>query len=293
MNDKKMDVYDIVTERIVKILESGVIPWNSPYDHNTSLGYMPRNLVNDKEYRGVNRWLLYGRFENPYYVSANQCRALGGVVRKEEWWKNSLVTWWKTEEHIDERTQEVTKRWYLRFYKVWNVLQCDGIKHKRLDVKLNDNPEMVKPTAVVRGMPNKPAIKQDSPKVAYYNPKADEVHIGKVGNFKTSTAYYATLFHELVHSTGHESRLNRGLEGITTNKLGYSREELVAELGSAYLCELSGIGKPTLKNAAAYIQHWVTFITEDPKAMVGAALRAEKACDYILNREHESSSEEE
>jgi antirestriction protein ArdC len=275
-NSDKITVYEIVTLRILDMLEQGEIPWQRPYLGGSTS--MPRNLITNKEYRGINRWLLWGQFDSPYYLTFNQAKELGGNVRKGE--KASMVTYWNKVEAIDKATGEKTTKSFLRYYNVFNVTQCENLKHARLiPTKDNGNVELVKPSKIVKEMPNKPTIKHDSPNGAYYIPSLDAVHIGTVKQFTSSESYHATLFHELIHSTGHKSRLDREL---VQEKVKYSREELIAEFGSAFLCEVSGISKPTIKNATAYIQHWRQFIESDVKAVVSAASKAEKACDYIL-----------
>lgn len=279
-NPDKVTVYEIVTMRILDMLDAGDIPWHRPYLGGASA--MPKNLITNKEYRGINRWLLYGQFDSPYYLTFNQAKELGGNVRKGE--KASMVTFWNRVETIDKVTGEKVNRSFLRYYNVFNVSQCEGIKHARLvPSKDNGNVEIVKASKIVKEMPNRPTIKNDSPNGAYYYPAMDEVHIGTVKQFVSSEAYHATLFHELIHSTGHGKRLDRELKG-SVDKVKYSREELIAEFGAAFLCELSGISKPTIKNSTAYIQHWRKYIESDIQAVVSAASKAEKACDYILNR---------
>lgn len=282
-NEDKVSVYEIITIKILDMLDQGEIPWHRPYLGDTTS--MPKSLITGKEYRGINRWLLYGQFDSPYYLTYNQAKELGGNVRKGE--RSSMITYWNRVSTIDKATKKETTKSFLRYYSVFNVTQCDGLKHARLvPTKKNGNVELVKPNLLVKNMPNKPVIKQDSPNGAYYSPVKDEVHIGTVKQFTSSEAYHATLFHELIHSTGHSSRLDRELKPMV-DKDKYSREELIAEFGAAFLCEISGISKPTIKNSAAYIQHWKRFFESDVKAIVSCASKAEKACDYIRGIENE------
>lgn len=275
-------VYEIITNRIIQLMDEGEIPWNRPYNSNAS--DFAKNLITNKEYRGINRWLLFGRYPSPYYLTSKQAKKLGGRVKREEYFNNyQIVVFWDIKDRVPTEDNASKTSAILRFYKVWNVEQCEGLKHERLVSKDNGNHELVKPTNIVKGMPNKPIIKNDSASVAYYRPSDDSVHIGTVKQFKTAEAYHSTLFHELVHSTGHASRLDRELNP-STEKDKYSREELIAEFGSAFLCEMAGISKPTIKNSAAYIQHWQKFLVEDVMAVVTCASKAEKACDYILNK---------
>jgi antirestriction protein ArdC len=262
------------------MLDNGTIPWQQPYLEGEQ-GAMPRNLISNREYSGINRWLLWQKFPSPYYLTFNQAKELGGNVRKGE--KASMITFCSKVESIDKATNEKTTRAILRYYNVFNVTQCENLEHVRLEEKDNGNREMVKPNLIVKNMPNKPAIKPSNKPYAYYYPAKDEVCINGVKQFKTSEAYYSTLFHELAHSTGHESRLAREL-GTTMEKEKYSREELVAEFASAFLCEVAGISKPTIKNAASYISHWKQFLASDAKAVVTCASRAEKAASYILGK---------
>jgi antirestriction protein ArdC len=279
----KVNVYEIITLRILDMLEEGKIPWNKPYLEGAS-GQMPMNLISGKCYRGINRWLLRGQFDSPYYLTLKQVLGLKARVRREEFSKPSIVTYWNMIETIDKVTKEKKQMGMLRYYRVYNVTQCEGLKHSRLVVSAtNDNQELLEPASIVKGMPNKPTIKFDSSSVAYYQPSDDSVHIGTVKQFKTSEMHYATMFHELIHSTGHKSRLERDLKPSFA-KEEYSREELIAEFGSAFLCEITGISKPTIKNATAYIQHWKEFISSDVQAVVSCASKAEKSCDFILNR---------
>lgn len=284
-SETKVNVYEIVTMKILDLMEQGIIPWNEPYLEGQ--GAMPKNLITGKEYRGINRWLLYHRFDSPYYLTLKQVLGLKARVKKEEFSSYSIVTYYDIKQVLNKETNEVQNKFFLRYYKVYNASQCVGLKHKSLvPVKDNGNREIAKPANIVKAMPNKPTIKYDSPTGAYYIPSMDIVHIGNVKEFKTSEAFHATLFHELVHSTGHSKRLDRELKPLG-DKAKYSREELIAEFGSAFLCEISGISKPTIKNATAYLQHWSQFLQEDPKAIVVAASKAEKACDYILNKKAE------
>jgi antirestriction protein ArdC len=141
-----------------------------------------------------------------------------------------------------------------------------------------------------------PAIHHDGKGRCFYRPSSDSVHMTPSSAFNSAEGYYSTLLHELVHSTGHASRLNRsGVNGTGPVKFGsedYSREELVAELGAAFLCAETGISQPVIENQAAYIRGWLNALQDDPKAIVWAAGKAARAADYIANRKHEAESEE-
>ena len=134
--------------------------------------------------------------------------------------------------------------------------------------------------AIVKGMPNPPAFEQDSQ--AAYIPSRDAVTMPSRTAFESQSEYYSTLFHELTHSTGHAKRLAR--EGFDPQKFGsesYSREELIAEMGSAMLCGIAGIEQATISNSAAYLQSWIKRLKADSRLVVSAASAAQKAADYI------------
>jgi antirestriction protein ArdC len=170
----------------------------------------------------------------------------------------------------------------IRYYKVFNAEQTEGIDYpKPPERDFNPIEEAEK---ILAGMPNRPAITHGEAR-AYYRPSEDRVNLPPQGSFTSDEAYYSTLFHELAHATGHASRLDRK-EITEVNLFGshdYSKEELVAEMGSAYLCGASGISPQTIDNQAAYIHGWLRKLRDDQKFVVLAAAKAQKAADYILN----------
>jgi antirestriction protein ArdC len=275
-------VYQIVTEQIIKQLESGVAPWRKPWRTEP-----PCNLVSGKPYRGINPFLLAPQgYGSRYWLTFNQANRLGGHVRQGE--KSSIVTFWKigTEKTVvdDDGNERKSRPFLLRFYRVFNVEQTEGIADKLGIGKASPRiPNLDQCDQIVAGMPHKPVIIQDGR--AWYKPSADVVGMPSRNAFESPEAYYATLFHELTHSTGHSSRIGRdGIEKL--NEFGsesYSREELVAELGSAMLCGVTGIEPATIANSAAYLKAWIDVLRGDSKLIVSAASQAQKASDYILN----------
>lgn len=276
-------VYQIVTDRILAELAKGVVPWLKPWRNDGSL---PTNLVSKKPYRGANLFLLPREYPTNYFVSFRQCKGLGGRVRKGE--RAHLVVFWKFLKQTDQETGEPTGRDIpmLRYYNVFNVDQCEGLDLSKIpEVELSDIPTLDRCEATVDGMPNPPEIKEGDAFACYY-PAIDMVNMPQRGLFKSSESYYKTLFHELVHSTGHESRLDRMTDRISyaRGSQDYSREELVAEMGAAFLAGQCGIDtEEETKQSASYIDSWRRKISEDPKLVVTAAGRAQKAADYILD----------
>jgi len=275
--------YERITERIVSLLEQGTVPWHKPWNVTTGL---PRNLVSKKPYRGINVFLLMAMgYESPHWLTFRQALQLGGNVKKGE--KSCPVVFWKRMQIEDEETEEQRRIPLLRLYHVFNVAQCEALKAAPEEVPMT----VTKPAEIVAGMPQRPTIKHGMTQ-AYYSPTEDCVGMPSRERFDTEDSYHATLFHELVHSTGHESRLKRG-SVIERNRFGsdpYCKEELVAELGSAFLCGHAGIVDRTIDGSAAYLQAWLKQLKEDRTLIVYAAAQAQKAADFILGRKPESEA---
>ncbi len=272
-------VYDIVTDQVLRLLESGTVPWHQPW----SGGGAPRNLASGKAYRGINPFLLASTgFASPYWLSYKQAQARGGNVRKGE--KSTLVVFWKLwdRESTDASGETSTKRLpILRYYRVFNAEQCDGINAPALEAI--DFEPIARCESVVAAMPKPPTLTHGEPR-AYYRPLTDTVNMPDRERFNSPPEYYSTLFHELTHATGHVSRLGRkGIEDIQPfGSSDYSREELVAEMGAAFLCGHCSIESATLDNSAAYINGWLRQLRNDPMLVVQAAGLAQRAADCIL-----------
>jgi antirestriction protein ArdC len=273
-------VYSIVTEQILKQLESGVVPWRKPWSAEP-----PCNLVSGKEYRGINPFLLASQgYGSRYWLTFNQANKLGGHVRKGE--KGSIVTFWNIgEEEIvqdEDGNKRKSKPFLLRYYRVFNVEQTEGIADKLgLGDFIPRVPSIDQCEAIVKRMPNPPTMQQDAR--AWYRPSPDTVGMPSQSLFNSSEEYYSTLFHELTHSSGHASRVGReGIEDIAAfGSESYSKEELIAEMGAAMLCGVTGISPATIPNSAAYLQGWISRLRGDSKLLVSAASQAQKAVDYI------------
>jgi antirestriction protein ArdC len=277
---KAMHVYEIVTDKILKQLESGVAPWRKPWTSQP-----PMNLISQKEYRGLNTFLLGSQgYGSRYWLTFNQASKLGGHIKAGE--KSSLVIFWNIgEETIRKKpdgSERKSKPILLRYYSVFNLQQTEGIAEKLgLDKQPALIPSLEDCEAIVANMPNPPSREQSDK--AWYKPAADTVGMPNRSLFNSPQAYYATLFHELTHSTGHVSRLSR--EGIMEHHAfgdaDYSREELVAEMGAAMLCGVTGIEPAVIDNSVAYLQNWIRVLKGDSKLLVTAASAAQKAADYI------------
>jgi len=279
-------VYDIITERVIALLEQGTVPWQKPF--NVERGF-PRNLVSKKTYRGINVFLLHAmHYESPFWLTFNQAKQLGAHIRKGE--KACPVVFWKQLEVEDKATHEIEKIPMLRFYHVWNVAQVDGLNELPDPTPLAPT---TKPAEIVANMPQRPEIKFGMAK-AFYSPAEDFVGMPNRERFTSEEEFYSVIYHELCHSTGAAHRLNRPTV-TEANNFGseeYSKEELVAEMGAAFLCGQAGIAERTLNNSVAYLQNWLEALHNDHKLIVQAAAQAQKAADFILGIKFEDAPAE-
>ena len=283
-----MNVYEIVTEKIVKLLEQGIVPWRRPW---TSTG-LPRNLVSKKPYRGVNVFLLSAsKYVSPFWLTMRQANELGGHIRKGE--ESTAIVFWKIDEakqstedlDADEKTR---RRFLLRFYRVWNLEQCElpqSVLDKLPKMETHQHDPIEAVEKIIAGMPNPPEIVRGGSK-AFYSLLTDRITLPPRELFISAEEEAATETHELIHSSGSEKRLAR--EGICEaapfGSPVYSKEELTAELGAAYLCAEAGISNAVIANQAAYVAGWLKKLRDDLKLLIHAAAQAQKAADFILNR---------
>lgn len=284
MNTKNK-INEMITQRMIeRIQATGSLPWRKPW---VSSGARPQNLFSRKPYRGVNAFLLHMMgYAQPFFLTMKQANELGGRIRKGE--KAVPVVFWKMVEHDAEKRPDEEQKSYvvLRYYHVFNVAQCDGLPEDKIP-KLETPDREVNPIEaaelLVADMPNRPELKYGR-SYAAYSPLGDEVRMPSPEMFLSDEAFYSTLFHELVHSTGHSSRLAR--KGVTDlNRFGsheYSKEELVAEMGAAFLCGHCGILPQVQDNTAAYMNCWLERLKADPSMLITAGQQAQKAYDYIV-----------
>jgi antirestriction protein ArdC len=293
-------IYQTVTDRIISSLKAGVIPWEKPWKSpRYAGGSFPRNFYTGKPYRGINILLLWSsEYNSPFWLTFKQAQALKGTVRKGEHgmpivFYKQLLEYAKNEDEgtgEDERAPFVLCR-----YTVFNVEQCDGLMLPEIEQPTSapeiDADETCE--AILDGWENRPALylTSETEQRAYYRPGTDSVHIPARSRFVDAPHYYSTLFHELVHSTGHESRLNRTFGARFGDEL-YSKEELVAEMGAAFLCAIAEIANEhTDRNTTAYIQNWITRLQADNRLIVHAAANAQRAVDCILGNTFEEKTE--
>ena len=284
MKTQKFDIYEMVTNLIVKRLESGVVPWQMPWKTG---GAIPRNLVTKKPYRGFNFWyLLSFGFERPYFLTFHQAKELGGAVKKGA--KSHLVVFWKLFD-VQQKDGSMEQVPMLRYYRIFHVDDITGIPQNKIPSDKAHDHDFNPITAcdeMVERWKDSPEIKFGFHQAAYF-PLRDEVHMPDPNTFFEDEKYYSTLFHELVHSTGHRKRLDRHSK-FPDHKFGsrdYSQEELIAEMGAAYLCGITGIENKTIDNSASYIHSWLSKLKSDNKFIIQAASHAQRAVDYILENQ--------
>lgn len=279
------DVYSIVTEKILKALEEGVVPWQKPWvGTGAAINYISR-----KPYKGVNTLLLDQPGE---YLTFKQCAALGGKIKKGE--KAQMIVFFTFSEHKEKDANgddKITTFPVLKYYSVFHITQCEGIESK-LEPPSPEADPLAEGETIIDGYISRSGVGFEAVKGsdrAFYRPSEDRVVVPHISQYKLVEEYYSTTFHELTHSTGHSSRLKRFGEkndGIAAfgNDV-YSKEELIAEIGSSMLMSIAGIERSeTFQNSAAYLQSWLNVLKGDKRLIVTAANAAQKAVDLILGK---------
>ena len=279
----KLDVYQLVTDQIISLLEQGIVPWQRPWND----AGVPMNLLSKRQYRGINLWLLLSlNYERNFFLTWEQIKSIGGSVNKGE--TGQIVVFWKPLQKKAEETEEKQKSVpMLRYYKVFNIAQCRDIPENlipKVNPSIGEATPLMECEAIIHGMPDCPTIVHKDPH-AFYRIDTDTVNMPKKKSFKSSESYYSTLFHELVHSTGAEKRLGRKtlIDMVPFGAVSYAQEELVAEMGSAYLCRYCDILPNEINNTVAYLDNWLGVLKNDKRFIISASGQAQKAVDFILN----------
>lgn len=285
----KADVYTRVTDKIVAALEAGVRPWMQPWRVEEAAGKISRPLrANGKPYQGVNVLLLWGEsidkgYVAPFWMTFKQALELGGRIRKGE--HGSLVvyadTFRKTE--TDEETGEDVERSipFMKGYTVFNVEQIENLPERYYAKPADPLPASERLEHADRFFLNTRADIRHGGNRAYYALGDDHIQMPPFEAFRDAESYAATLAHELTHWTRHPTRLDRNLGRKHWGDEGYAREELVAELGSAFLCADLGLAPEILEDHAAYIDSWLKVLKDDKRFIFTAASHAQRAADYL------------
>ena len=300
----KPDLYQEITNRIIKCLEEGTVPWLKPWnnpDYNLAL---PQNAVSSRHYSGINILLLWiasaeKGYKQSKWITAKAANKLGGRVRKGE--KATIVVNYNPidREKCDDEGNPILDKdgnpemehfAVLKRHPLFNIEQCDGLPTAMYDsVSVqNDNAGSAQYTLfaeirqMIKGMDLEVKVKPSSR--AFYHPIEDKVVMPEMKQFHSEAGFYGTLLHEMTHATGHSKRLHR--EGITSGKAKfgnkiYAFEELIAEMGSAFVCAHLGFNE--VPQNAAYIESWIKVLKEDKRAIFKASGFARNACEYMMD----------
>lgn len=290
----RRNLYDEVTTKIIAELEAGRLPWVQPWGSSGTCLGLPRNALTARNYSGVNVLILWGAvIEHGYpsqsWLTFRQAREAGGNVVKGERGTSVVYADRFTPETEKARARETGEDArsvpFLKRFTVFNVAQCEGLR-PGLAADPAPLPEreivpLAEEVIAASGVPFRIGGSE-----AFYAPGPDYVQVPPQPAFFAQVNYYRTALHELTHATGHASRLARDLTGRFGTK-GYAREELVAEMGSAFLCAALGI-QPTVRHAD-YIASWLEVLREDNRAIIRAASQASKAADWLLTRHNQAA----
>lgn len=289
--DRMKDYRKEVTERIVKMIEQGTAPWQRPWDLKKAMMARPHN-INGRPYHGINSLLLWSvsmdkGYNDPRWLTFKQINELGGKIKKGE--KSVVVEYWQwTKKEVDKETGEeqlIKLEKPRRFTaNVFNAMQTTGLPELKIEPLKFSPHERAENIIKAAGV----NIIESIDGRAYYSPNSDLIAVPPKNTFATQDGYYSTVLHEIGHSTGHKSRLNRFEPGAKFGNAVYAREELRAELASTFLCNELGIAhEMDNQQHAAYVGHWIKTLREDYNEIFRAASDADKIVTYLYEREKE------
>jgi antirestriction protein ArdC len=283
------DIYQTITERFLVQLKSGTVPWRKPW-------LDAQNIVSRQPYHGINALLLGSSdFQSPFWLTFRQAVDLGGSIKKGA--KSTPVIYYKFLDKTDSdgnpirQNNGTSKRIpFVRWSNVFNLDQTEGVEPPALTISRSDLSASERASAIVQKAKLCPIY--DSGFAALYSPRDDVIRMSSPSAFRSQEDYYHCLYHEMTHASGHGSRLNR--DGITQRaKFGserYSKEELIAELGAAFLSNEAGIlDRVRFDNSAAYLASWIAKLENDPRLIVSAASQAQRSADFIMGVQQKES----
>ncbi|MBK9632895.1 MAG: DUF1738 domain-containing protein [Saprospiraceae bacterium] len=290
-------LYEEVTNRIIELIENGVAPWRMPW----STYGLARNYLSGRFYTGINFLLMNNtKHPVPYFMTFKQVKELGGKVKSGS--KSEMVIYFKifykdennftmTDEEAKAKRlkgEEIKILRFIRYFNVFNIEDIEGVEldlNRFKEVKLTANERNERCEYIIKNMPNPPEFRQIDANRAYYSPKGDYINLPSLNQFESAEHYYATSFHEMIHSTGHESRLARpaimDMSGFGSKS--YSHEELIAEVGANYISNHCQIDfDSVITNSASYLADWLEVLQEDSMFIFKVSAEAQRAVDYIL-----------
>jgi antirestriction protein ArdC len=285
------EVYSMITQKIIEELEQGIVPWHKPWKASD----VPRSFSTGKPYQGIN--LLYlattarlMNYESPFWITYKNAIKQGGYVKRGE--HAIPVVYWKK---VVKEDEDGEKKFYsfLKYDNVYNLDQTEGVKNVPCIGQVVINNPIEECEKIVLGFKNQPNTEHGGDR-AYYNSNFDKIVLPKLNSFDSAENYYCTRFHEMIHSTGHASRLNRKsiVDACKFGDTNYSEEELIAEIGAAYLCGCAGIENLVVNNSVAYIANWLTKLRNDKQFIVKASSKAQRAANFVLDIKEESKQED-
>jgi len=280
----KHDIYQSVTDSIINLLEQDLAPWHKPWSDSDSIDCaLPFNAATGRHYSGINVALLWAKgYETGYlmngWLTYKQALDLGGHVMKGE--KSQRIVFWKFRDV--EKNGKIETIPFARAYSVFNVEQCNGLENSKVGELISP----VEPDDVIHWCQTVGADIRHGGNRACFVPSHDFIQLPRPEQFENYSVYHATALHELTHWTGHKSRIDRQF-GKRFGDQAYAFEELIAEIGSAFLCASIGIENAPLEHHASYLDHWLSILKQDKRAIFTAASQSQKACDYCINHGQE------
>jgi antirestriction protein ArdC len=283
---QRSDLYTRVTARVVADLERGVRPWLKPWTSSAIRITRPRRY-NGSPYRGINVLLLWGEaiergYVAPIWMTYRQALALGAHVRQGERGTTIVYADRIVRTETDPSGNDIERTIpFLKAFTVFNVEQIANLSAEycpRLEPETDSTQRITFAEAFVAATG---ATIHHGGDAAYYDPRLDLIRLPLRSAFREAESYAATKIHELTHWTAQSSRLNRDFGGKRFGDTGYAREELVAELGSAFLCVDLGITPEPREDHASYLDHWIAVLKEDTRAIFTASAHAQKAADFL------------
>lgn len=291
---KTVDLYASVTADVIRQLEEGTPPWTRPWkdDRRRGVGMIPSNLATGRLYSGGNVLLLWmtamqNGYSNLQFCTYRQANEMGAKVRKGA--RSTHVIFTKHVIRKEDETGEEKPGTVVKTYPLFHVSQLEGVPDKYLEPQIPDDKEAVHAEAMELRERSGVTTVHGANKAAYY-PARDEIVMPNLGVFESEDAYWGVWCHEATHATGHKDRLER-VYGKRFGDAGYAFEELVAELGSAFLCARLGI--PPSFRSASYIESWLKVLNGDNRAIFSAASYAGHAADWLWKKAFPETAAEE
>lgn len=255
----RAEIYNQISEKIITKIKEGVLPWRKSWKHG-----LPMNFISKRPYTGINFLaLLINDFPSPYYLTFLQCKERNGLINSGS--KGELIVYWSIND-IALKDEEVCRVPFIRYSHVFNLSQTN------LFIDKADENKIVSCEELLSALTTQPVIKYNISK-CYYSPIDDYISLPLITDFDSREEYYSSLFHEIIHWTGHTSRLDRHLDK--------AEEELVAEIGSSFICGLTGLTVKTLNNQVSYIHGWLNNQDSNPSYIIQASQKAQKAVEFL------------